>query len=359
MGILDKLLKGGSDTVKAAILSESEFFNDLDNVPTDISAINIALGGTLDGGITGGVTMVSGASKSFKTCISLFCVAAFLKKHKDSACIFYDTEFGASKQYFESFGIDVNRVQHIPIENIEQLKFDMVNRLGDIKRKDKVIVFIDSIGNIASKKEVEDAKDEKAVADMSRAKALKSLWRIVTPMLVMRDIPCIAINHVYQTQEMYAKTVVSGGTGGIYAANTIWIITKSQEKDGTDLVGFIFKINIEKSRTVIEKSVIPLLVTFDGGISKFSGMIDIALESGHVVKPSNGWYQRVDTETGELIGGKFRFDATQTDEFMGEIIKEKSFYEFVKKKYKLNAKIQSSTTPTIVPDDDDIEEEME
>lgn len=211
MGILDKLLKGGSDTVKAAILSESEFFNDLDNVPTDISAINIALGGTLDGGITGGVTMVSGASKSFKTCVSLFCVAAFLKKHKDSACIFYDTEFGASKQYFESFGIDVNRVLHIPIENIEQLKFDMVNRLGDIKRKDKVIVFIDSIGNIASKKEVEDAKDEKAVADMSRAKALKSLWRIVTPMLVMRDIPCIAINHVYQTQEMYAKTVVSGG----------------------------------------------------------------------------------------------------------------------------------------------------
>ena len=89
---------------------------------------------------------------------------------------------------------------------------------------------IDSIGNLASKKEVEDAENEKSVADMTRAKSLKSLFRIVTPHLTTKNIPCLAINHIYMTQEMYSKPIVSGGTGIYYSANQIFIISKSQEK---------------------------------------------------------------------------------------------------------------------------------
>jgi hypothetical protein len=42
--------------------------------------------------------------------------------------------------------------------------------------------------------------------------------------------------------------------------------------------------------------------------------MDIALEGNFVSKPSNGWYAKVDQETGE-IGDKKRFDDTQTAEF--------------------------------------------
>lgn len=152
--------------------------------------------------------------------------------------------------------------------------------------------------------------------------------------------------------------VVTHNTGGVYSSNTIWIITKSQEKDGGDLIGFTFTINIEKSRTVIEKSKIPLTVTFEGGINKYSGLLELAMQSGHVVKPSNGWYQLVDKETGELIGGKVRHVDTQSEEFLGVVLKSKSFEKFVKDTYQLNSKIL--TEPTAIPVTDDLtDDDME
>lgn len=358
MSLLEKLKKSGSDAVKASVLSDSEFFKNRQETYTSIPALNLALGGSLKAGLKSGLLMVAGASKSFKTCISLYMVAAYLKKHKDAICIFYDTEFGSTPAYFKNFGIDTDRVLHIPIEHIEQLKFDIVNRIKDITKKDKVIVFIDSIGNIASKKEVEDALEEKGAADMTRAKALKSLWRITTPMFTMRDIPCIAINHIYMEQGMYPKAIVSGGTGGIYSSNDIWTITKSQEKDGGDLIGFTFTINIEKSRTVIEKSRIPLTVTFDGGINKYSGILDLAMESGHIIKPKVGWYQRVDMETGEAIDKNYRAADTQSEDCLGKVLECPKFEEFVKKKYQLNASmIQNESKPSAVIDLEEGEED--
>ena len=195
-----------------------------------------------------------------------------------------------------------------------------------------MIIFIDSVGNLASKKEVEDALDEKSVADMTRARVMKSLWRIVTPHLTTKDIPCIAVNHTYQTMELYSKAVMSGGTGGMYSANQVFIIGKAQEKDGTELVGYNFTINIEKSRFVREKSKFPFTVTFEGGIQKYSGLMDIALEGKFVVKPSNGWYAKVDMQTGE-IGDKKRLADTDSPEFWEPLLCDDKFKEFVRKKY--------------------------
>ena len=126
---------------------------------------------------------------------------------------------------------------------------------------------------------------------MTRAKSLKSLFRIVTPHLTTKNIPCLAINHIYMTQEMYSKPIVSGGTGIYYSANQIFIISKSQEKDGDQLAGFKFTINIEKSRYVKEKSKLPFTVLFDSGIMKWSSLFDLAQESGHIIKPKMGWHQ--------------------------------------------------------------------
>ena len=117
---------------------------------------------------------------------------AYLKEHKDAVLLFYDSEFGSPQSYFEAFGIDTSRVLHTPITDVEQLKFDLVGQLDNIDRKDKVIIVIDSIGNLASKKELEDALNEKSVADMSRAKAIKGLFRMVTPYLTMKDVPLLA-----------------------------------------------------------------------------------------------------------------------------------------------------------------------
>jgi RecA/RadA recombinase len=334
MSILDKIKK--NSTIKdTALLAESKFFQKKDMIPTSIPAINIALSGRLDGGLTPGLTMWAGPSKHFKTAFSLLMAKSYLDKYPDAALLFYDSEFGTPQSYFDSFGIDAKRVIHTPLTNIEQLKFDIMTQLEGIERSDHLIIIIDSIGNLASKKEVEDALEGKSVADMSRAKQIKSLFRMVTPHLSLKDIPMVVVNHTYKTMELYSKDVVGGGTGSYYSADNIFILGRQQEKEGTEVVGYNFIINVEKSRYVREKSKIPVTVRHDGGISRWSGLLDMALESGHVIKPSNGWYSRVNKDTGEVEDQKFRAAQCDTKEFWLPILQTSSFQEWVKTTYQV------------------------
>jgi RecA/RadA recombinase len=336
MSILEKIKKNSS-IKESAILSKSKFFTQKDMIPTSIPIINVALSGRLDGGLTPGLTMWAGPSKHFKTAFSLLMAKSYLEKYEDSALLYYDSEFGTPQSYFDTFGINTDRVLHTPITDIEQLKFDIMNQLQNLERGEHLIIIVDSIGNLASKKEVEDALEQKSVADMSRAKQIKSLFRMVTPHLTMKDIPMVVVNHTYKEIGMFPKDIVGGGTGSYYSADNIFIIGRQQEKEGTEIVGYNFIINVEKSRYVKEKSKIPVTVSFDGGISKWSGLLDIALESGHVIKPSNGWYSKVNMETGEMEDQKFREKDTNTRDFWMPILKQESFQNFIKNKYQVAA----------------------
>jgi RecA/RadA recombinase len=332
MSLLDKIKK--NSTIKdTSILAKSKFFTKKDMIPTSIPVINVALAGRFDGGLTPGLTMWAGPSKHFKTAFSLLMAKAYQDKYDDAVVLFYDSEFGTPQSYFDAFGIDTERVVHTPITDIEQLKFDIMQQMNAIERGEHVIIIIDSIGNLASKKEVEDALDGKSVADMSRAKQLKSLFRMVTPHLTLKDIPMVVVNHTYMEIGMFPKAIVGGGTGSYYSADNIYILGRQQEKEGTEVVGYNFIINVEKSRHVKEKSKIPVSVSFDGGISKWSGLLDLALESGHVIKPSNGWYSKVNVETGEVEDKKYRVKDTDCKEFWMPVLQDKSFYDFVKNKY--------------------------
>lgn len=336
MSILDKL-KRNSTIKDTSILANSKFFTKKDMIPTTIPAINMALSGRLDGGLTPGLTMWAGPSKHFKTAFSLLMAKAYLDKYDDAAVLFYDSEFGTPQSYFTAFGIDTARVIHTPITDVEQLKFDMMKQLNDIERGDHVIVIIDSIGNLASKKEVEDALNEKSVADMTRAKQMKSLFRMITPHLTLKDIPCVVVNHTYKEIGLFPKDIVGGGTGSYYSADNIFILGRRQSKKGNEIEGYDFIINVEKSRFVKEKSKIPISVTWEGGINKWSGLLDIALESGHIVKPTNGWYSKVDVETGEVEDKKVRTKDTDSKDFWMPILQQKSFAEYVKNKYSLGS----------------------
>jgi RecA/RadA recombinase len=334
MSILDKIKKN-SNIKESSVLSKSKFFNDKDMIPTSVPIVNIALSGRLDGGLTPGLTMWAGPSKHFKTAFSLLMAKSYLDKYKDAALLFYDSEFGTPKSYFDSFKIDMDRVLHSPITDIEQLKFDIMNQITNVERGEHLIIVIDSIGNLASKKEVEDALEQKSAADMTRAKQIKSLFRMVTPHLSLKDIPMVVVNHTYKEIGMFPKDIVGGGTGSYYSADNIYIIGRQQEKEGTEVVGYNFIINVEKSRHVKEKSKIPVTVSFDGGISKWSGLLDLSLESGHVLKPSNGWYSKVNVETGEVEEKKYREKDTNNKEFWNSILESKSFKDFVKNKYQV------------------------
>lgn len=346
--IMDKLKKN-SKLSHTAVLSESEFFNNKDMIPTDVPMLNVALSGSLEGGLAPGLTVLAGPSKHFKSSFALKIASAYMKQYPEAVMLFYDSEFGSPQEYFQNFDIDTERVLHTPVTNVEELKFDLINQLEQLERDDKVIIIIDSIGNIASKKELDDALNEKSVADMSRAKALKGLFRMCTPHLTMKDIPMLAINHTYQEIGLFPKAVVSGGTGIYYSADNIWIIGRRQNKVGTEIQGYDFVINVEKSRYVREKSIIPITVSWEGGIDVASGLLDVALAGEFVVKPKQGWYAKVDQETGEIDGKNLR-QKELTNDFWHDIITSDKFKKFIEDQYKIG--VVPEEIVTIVNEDE-------
>lgn len=210
-----------SKKMKGAGLFSKVLEEPKDYYDTDIYSLNLAYSGDVFRGVSDGVTCIAGKSKSFKTLFGLISCKAYLDAHPDAYMVFYDSEGGASKEYFESVGIDIDRVIYIPIMNIEELKFDIMEKLEAIreayketKEYEKFVFFVDSIGNLASIKEVKDSLTGNSASDMgTRAKSLKALFRIITPYFTNYKMHLIAIMHTYD--EMAAmgapKQIMSGG----------------------------------------------------------------------------------------------------------------------------------------------------
>lgn len=330
LSLKSRLIK--ESTVKlTSVLNESTIFSERELVTTSVPMINVALSGKLDGGLAPGVLMLAGPSKHFKTGFALFLAGEYLKKYDDGIILFYDSEFGAPQSYFEQFNIDMSRVVHTPIKNLEELKFDIVHQLKNIDKEDHVMIIIDSIGNLASIREVENAENQKNVSDMTRAKEMKSLFRMITPELALKHIPLVPINHVYKEIGLFPKDIVSGGTGSYYSSNDIWILGRRQDKDGKELNGYSYVINVDKSRFVREKTQIFIDISFDSGLFKWSGLFDIALKHGSIEEVTNGWYRIKGTDS------KVRkADLLNDDSVWENLLKDESFKQYIEASFKLD-----------------------
>lgn len=330
MSLRDKILK--NSTIKETdLLVNSSLFGKKDMITTPVPMINVALSGRIDGGLTPGLLMLAGPSKHFKTAFSLLMAYSYLKKYPEGILLFYDSEFGTPRSYFDSFKVATNNVVHTPLTNIEELKHDIINQLKGIDKGDKLIIIIDSLGNLASKKELDDAEEGKTVADMSRAKAIKSLFRMITPYLTLKDIPLVVINHTYKEMGMFPKDIVSGGTGSYYSSENIWIIGRQQEKEDNQITGYNFIINVEKSRYVREKSKIPVSVSYEGGIKSWSGFYDLALEGGYLVKEGRSVKNPI---TNQLFKPA---EIEYSGQFWKNMLQSTNLGEFINKKYSLSA----------------------
>lgn len=330
MSILDRMKK--SSSVSSDILKNSRFFGNDVFIDTGNPILNLALSAKLDGGLAKGLTIFAGPSKHFKSAYLCILMAAYQRKYEDGLVVFYDSEFGSKPSYFTNFGVDIERVLHVPIMDIEELKFDIMKKLEELTESDHVMIALDSIGNLASKKEVEDALAGSDKADMTRAKQFKSLGRMITPYLTMKDIPAVAVNHSYQTMEMFSKQVMGGGTGLMYSADNVFFVNKVQDTDKAlkEVVGYDFDLTVEKSRFVKEKRRLPIHVSFEGGVSKYSGIFDLGLKLEFIKSPNQGWY---------TIGGvdkKHRKkDLIDNVELMEELLTNEDFKKAVQDEYAL------------------------
>lgn len=351
--ILSKILNNKLHNA-ATLISDTTYFTEgIKFYKTKIPILNIAMSGSFSGGMSGGMTVFAGPSRHFKTNFGLVCMKSFLDEDPENHVVFYDSERGLSKSYLKQHGIDIDRVVYSEVNYIEDLAQKMTSLLNDLEKKDKVMFFVDSIGNMPSLAELDKAIDGKITPDMQRAKVIKSFCRLVSGSLKFKEIPCIVIAHTYNTLEMFSKPVVSGGTGLQYSPDNVILISRSKETgdDEKSLAGWSFNLKAEKSRFIQEQSKFSVVVTYDEGIHEYSGLIELVTEfgmaeeirigrkKGYKVKLKNGKEIEVADET-----------VDQDANFWDTVFKETDFQKLVEAKFTLGRPDEVLSEETVEAD---------
>lgn len=365
--LLKRLKKATAKAVETKVMSQTDYYDyDKYGAPSDLLIYNLALSGKLRrAGLTPGVTILSGQSKSYKTVSGIQLVKAYMDKYEDAVCIFYDSELGGPG-YWEAAGIDTDRVVHIVIRHLEELKFDLQKKLDEIKHGEHVIFFIDSIGMLASKKELLDAQNEHSAQDMTRAKEIKAVFRQITPTINDLHLPLIGINNNYASMDKYNPEAMGGGGGIVLAANTVLFFGKFKLKQasdstavGTELAGHIFRITIFKSRFIKEGTKLHFRVLYGKSRpNKYSGLWELATVTKDIYSPSKGWRaaRLVDENGVELPKEqhpKFRESEMYTNEDFWEntMFKRTNFEKNIENRLSLTYEVPDGEVDTLASDE--------
>ena len=240
-------------------------------ISTGIYILNALLSKSiLDGGIADDrITIFAGEPNTGKSYV-LYNIARNAQKRGDFI-LFIDTEHSVSKASLKSFGVDTSddKLTLLSSNKVEDLKFFLTKFLDGLKEQKKegceipkILILLDSIGQLASSKEIEDAMEGKNKADMTRAKAIKQMFRIINSDLGYLGIPMVATNHTYQdTSAFFPVPVMSGGKGSEYSASTIVFLSiaklKTGREDDMDLnsTGVVVTAQAKKNRLAKPKKV--------------------------------------------------------------------------------------------------------
>ena len=91
----------------------------------------------------------------------------------------------------------------------------------------------------------------------------------------------VVTNHTYDVVgSMFPQKERGGGSGLKYAASSIGYLSKKKEKDGTEVVGNIVHCKNHKSRLTRENKMVDVRLTYDRGLDRYYGLLDLALKYG-------------------------------------------------------------------------------
>ena len=293
MSIFDTLAKEAKNDYAQLVSNTS---SDQGFIGTGSYILNAQLSGSIYGGIPNNrVTAIAGEQATGKTFYAIGIASTFLNDHPDGAVFYFDSEAAATPDLFRDRGLDPARVWHFPIDTIEEFRTQMIRILDNLlktpeKDRKPLLVILDSLGMLASNKEMEDAMNDKQVRDMTKSQTIKSVFRIITSKLGKLKIPMIVTNHTYKTMNPYGDpTDMGGGSGLKYAASTIITLTKSKEKDSSkEIIGNIIKVKTYKSRLTKENTQIATRLFFDSrGLDEYYGLLELGEKHGIFIRKGN------------------------------------------------------------------------
>ena len=270
----------------ASLVSDGVEAGDVDSfIDTGSYIFNALLSGSLHGGLPSNkITALAGESATGKTFFLMGIVKNFLDSNPESGVIYFESESAITKQMVIDRGIDPERMVILPVTTVQEFRTQSLKVLDSyLMKADKrpMLMCLDSLGMLSTTKEVEDTSDGKETRDMTRAQVLKAAFRVLTLKLGKAKIPMVITNHTYDVVgSMFPTKEMGGGSGLKYAASSIVYLSKKKEKDGTEVIGNIIHCKNHKSRLTQENKMVDVRLTYNKGLDKYYGLLDLALKYG-------------------------------------------------------------------------------
>ena len=270
----------------ASLVSDGVEAGDVDSfIDTGSYIFNALLSGSLYGGLPANkITALAGESATGKTFFLMGIVKNFLDSNPDAGVIYFESESAITKQMVIDRGIDSERMVILPVTTVQEFRTQSLKVLDSyLMKADKrpMLMCLDSLGMLSTTKEVEDTSSGKETRDMTRAQVLKAAFRVLTLKLGKAKIPMIITNHTYDVVgSMFPTKEMGGGSGLKYAASSIVYLSKKKEKDGTEVIGNIIHCKNHKSRLTQENKMVDVRLTYNKGLDKYYGLLDLALKYG-------------------------------------------------------------------------------
>ena len=256
-------------------------------IDTGSHIFNGLLSGSIYGGLPSNkITALAGESATGKTFFLMGIVKSFLDRDPEAGVIYFESESAITRQMVVDRGIDPKRMVIMPVTTVQEFRTQAIRVLDDYLTQDEadrkpMFLCLDSLGMLSTTKEVEDTAEGKETRDMTRAQVLKAAFRVLTLKLGRAKIPMVVTNHTYDVVgSMFPTKEMGGGTGLKYAASSIVYLSKKKEKDGTEVIGNIVHCKNHKSRLTKENKMVDVRLTYDAGLDKYYGLLDLALKYG-------------------------------------------------------------------------------
>ena len=263
-------------------------------IDTGSYIFNALVSGSIYGGVPGNkITAIAGESSTGKTFFCLGIVQHFLESNPDAGVIYFESESAISKQMIVDRGIPADRMMIVPVSTIEEFRTQSCRILDKYMEQDKdkrqpMMFVLDSLGMLASNKEVEDVANDKQVRDMTKSQLIKGAFRVLTLKLGKANVPMLVTNHTYDVIGSYVPTKEMGGGSGLkYASSTIIYLSKKKEKDGKEVVGNIIKCKAQKSRLTKENSEVETRLYYDRGLDRYYGLLELGEKHGVFERKGN------------------------------------------------------------------------
>ena len=268
----------------ASIVEDGVEAGDVDSfIDTGSYIFNALLSGSIYGGLPSNkITALAGESATGKTYFLMGIVKNFLDKDPDAGVIYFESESALTKQLIIDRGIDSKRMVIMPVTTVQEFRTQALKVLdayllqNDADRK-PLFLCLDSLGMLSTTKEVEDTADGKETRDMTRAQVLKAAFRVLTLKLGRAKVPMVVTNHTYDViGSMFPQKEMGGGQGLKYAASSIVYLSRKKEKDGTEVIGNIIHCKNHKSRLTVENKIVDVRLTYNEGLDRYYGLLDLA-----------------------------------------------------------------------------------